>query len=276
MGWSDPSPVLPNRYAGAPWTPAQLAQYAGAISTLMLRAGAAAARHAADSGGVMLWLSTDHFTLAPPLKTGDVGHVGLWDLLDAMWPQLAASLTESSFPWGVAVHPYDAGDPRQNLTADGIYTFATLRENVADYQCRKLGEFKGVPPEECNAWPQVQMWASEQGWPNPPQNKSMQARNICYAHALSLAQRLWSVTHNMFQGAVPSHQGGGGDYSLIDEPPVILASLAGARDAGRETYDAYRATHPDIFGQTDDHYCCTRWQTGCLGGAAAAAGEPQQ
>lgn len=39
QGWTDPSPVLPNRYAGAPYTPAQMATLAGAVASLMLGAG---------------------------------------------------------------------------------------------------------------------------------------------------------------------------------------------------------------------------------------------
>lgn len=65
MGWADPSPVLPNRYTGAPWTRAQLDVYTDAIAQLFERAARASARHMDD---MMLWLSTDHFTLAPPLK----------------------------------------------------------------------------------------------------------------------------------------------------------------------------------------------------------------
>jgi hypothetical protein len=85
QGWSDPSPVLPNRYAGAPYTPAQMATYAGAIADLMLGAGRGAALGTpAGQDPPMLWLSTDHFNTAPPLSAGDVMHVGLWELLDAL------------------------------------------------------------------------------------------------------------------------------------------------------------------------------------------------
>ena len=124
MGWSDPSPVLPNRYNGQPWTSDQMNTYAGAIAELFKRAGSAAKRH---SDGVMLWLSTDHFTTPPPLSLGDIGHVGLYEFLDAFWPLVATD----EYGWGICVHPYDAGDPRQDLLDQGIYTFATLRNGVA-------------------------------------------------------------------------------------------------------------------------------------------------
>jgi hypothetical protein len=257
QGWSDPSPVLPNRFAGAPYTPAQMGLYAGAIANLTLLAGRAAARQNPD--GVFLWLSTDHFLTPPPLRVGDVAHTGLRPFLDAFWP-----LVNLSVPWGVAVHPYDDGDPRHNLSASGIYTFATLREDVAAYQCRKLAEVARVPAADCWAWPQTAMWASEQGWPQGPHiNKTLQARNICLAHGLSLAQGLWAVTHNLFQSVKPSQQGGSGDFSLVDEPPLIAANLSGAATAGRETYDAYRATAPGVWGLRADHYCCARWGEGC-------------
>jgi len=259
LGWSDPSPILPNRATGATpfFTPAQMSMYAGMIANLTLLAGRAAARQ--NPEGVQLWLSTDHFTVAPALHAGDVGHVGLYELLDAYWP-----LVNTSVPWGIAVHPYDNGNPLSNLTAQGIYTFATLREAVAEHQCRKLAEVAGVPADDCYSFPQTQMWASEQGWPQgKTMNKTLQGRNICLSHQLSTSQRLWAVTHNLFQGSVPSNQGGGGDFSLIDEPPVIAANLSGAAQSSRDTYLAYMATAPGVFGLTSTHYCCTRWAVGC-------------
>jgi len=267
QGWSDPSPVLPNRYSGQPYSPAQLAQYAGAIGSLMLGAGRGAAL-GTPPGGVppFLWLSTDHFNLAPPLKVGDVMHVGLWELLDALWP-----IVNVTYAWGICVLPYDAGDPRQNLTAQGVYTFVTLRESVAAYQCGKLVQYAGATLESCWEWPQVQMWASEQGWPlSKTMNRTLQARNICLAHGLSVAQGVYAVSHNFFQSNVPTSQGGGGDYSLVDEPPVVYMNLTNA--PGHETYDAYASTAPGVFGVTSDHYCCTRWGAGCVPGEARGGG----
>ena len=217
-------------------------------------------------------------------------HIGLWELLDALWP-----IVNTTFAWGVSVHPYDAGDPRANLTSQGIYTFATLRESVAEYQCRKLAEVAHVPIDDCWQWPQTQMWASEQGWPlSKAMNKTMQvhgsamplpakslptsftidlfsprfrcsmlqARNICFAHGLSVAQGVWAVSHNFLQSATPTSQGDAGDFSLLDEPPVVFLNLTNA--AGHDTYDAYRATAPGVFGVTSDHYCCRVWRSGCV------------
>ena len=263
MGWSDPSPLLPNRYAGGGgpmFTPPQLDLYASMISNLTILASRAASRVAAAKGTppAFLWLSTDHFLSAPPLAAGDVGHVGLYELLGAMWPKLWAA----GVGWGVAVHPYDAGDPRQNLTHNGIYTFATLRDTVGKFQCEQLQRLGGVPIAQCAAWPFAQLWASEQGWPTgKSMNKTLQARNICLAHGLSVAQGVYAVTHNLFQSAVPSNQGGGGDFSLIDEPPKVVADLSNG--AGHATFDAYAATSPGVWGKSGGHYCCVHWGVGC-------------
>ena len=51
QGWADPSPVLPNRYAGAPYSPAQMGVLAGVMANMTARAARAAAR----------WLPEDYF-----------------------------------------------------------------------------------------------------------------------------------------------------------------------------------------------------------------------
>ena len=112
-------------------------------------------------------------------------HVGLWDYLTYFWPALnAAAADDPSLPnatalrWGIAVHPYDDGDPRHNLSSSGIYTFATLSEMVADVQCEWLNkaQYGGIPSTQCSEMPQTQMYASEQGWPfhNVTMTKSLQ------------------------------------------------------------------------------------------------------
>lgn len=60
QGWADPSPVLPNRYAGSPYSAAQMAQLAGVMANMTARAARAAARWMPDE--YLLWLSTDHFS----------------------------------------------------------------------------------------------------------------------------------------------------------------------------------------------------------------------
>lgn len=187
-------------------------------------------------------------------------HLGLYEFLESFWPRIDAS-TFAEFHWGVAVHPYDAGDPRQNLTARGIYTFATLAADVADKQCEYLVA-RGVARADCGAYAQTQMWASEQGWPlSATMNRTLQARNVCFAHGLSVQQGLWSVTHNTFQGNVSSSQGGSGDFCLIDEPPLCNLGLSNCD--GRETFEAYASLPPSVWNISSTHYCCTRWGWGC-------------
>lgn len=265
-GWSDPSPILPNRFTGTHWSAAQMVTYASAIANLTARTALAAMHAAALTGAApaMAWLSTDHFLTAPPLHNGDVYHIGLYELLDALWPRLAPL----GLPWAVAVHPYDAGDPRADLTAQGVYTFATLNRTVSAYQCALARQYLSPPPTDCAAVPHTYMWASEQGWPLTPGkiNKTTQARNICYAHGLSLgaAPFVWSVTHNFFQGPQPSSQGNSGDFSLVDEPPICTGNLSSCA-ARSETYQAYQATAPAVYGRSSQHYCCVQWGWGCAG-----------
>ena len=159
LGWSDPSPVLPNRGPNA-LSPAQLQVYATMIANLTLLAGAAA-RVASPAAPPFLFLSTDHFLTAPAVAPGETGHLGLLPLLDAMWPILWAG-GGGSLGWGIAVHPYDAGDPRQDLTKQGIYTFATLARTVGAYQCSQLVA-RGVPEASCAQRGETKLWASEQG-----------------------------------------------------------------------------------------------------------------
>lgn len=134
---------------------------------------------------------------------------------------------------------------------------------LRSYQCQKLHAVLGVPLQQCWQWPQTQLWASEQGWPynNVTMPKSKQARNICYAHALSVEQRVWSVTHNFMQSPVSSDQGGAGDFSLLDEPPVCYGNLTNCD--GLPTYEAYKSTAAGVWGESSGHYCCKQWETGC-------------
>ena len=134
---------------------------------------------------------------------------------------------------------------------------------VHSYQCQKLHLLLGVPLQECWRWPQTKLWASEQGWPfnNKTMPKAKQARNICYAHALSLDQGVWSVTHNFFHSPFPSDQGGSGDFSLLDEPPLCFGNLTNCD--GLETYEAYKSTAAAVWGRRSDHFCCKVWKYGC-------------
>lgn len=148
--------MLFNRYVDRQWNASELGIFVGLIGEMMATAATITAEYMPDA---LVWLSTDHFATPPPLSRGDVMHTGLYPMLDAMWPSLA----NTSYDWAIAVHPYDNGDPRSNLSSQGVYTFATLDEMVASYQCSKLGQYAGVPPSQCNQHVQTLMYASEQG-----------------------------------------------------------------------------------------------------------------
>ena len=111
-------------------------------------------------------------------------------LLDALWKQLAANdSTEGSVSWGVATHPYDDGDPRHNLSAQGVATFSTLDDLVREPQRMFLAKYASVPPQGMAIQPQTTLFADEQGWQLNPAagvNDTVRARNICFAQSLSV------------------------------------------------------------------------------------------
>jgi hypothetical protein len=109
QGWADPSPVLFNRYAGRQYNATELGMIVGLLANMTREASVSLSRWLPDA---VIWLSTDHFVTAPPLHSGDVMHVGLYDMLPAYWAGVGTDVN-----WGLAVHPYDNGDPRSNLTS---------------------------------------------------------------------------------------------------------------------------------------------------------------
>lgn len=133
-GWMDMSPRVPNRIThdnttgDAQLTAADLATWTDTYADLIRRTAAAAMRHNKDA---LVWISTDHFWRSPVQRVGDVLHWSVQAMVDAVWDRIGTDV-----PWGVVVHPYDGGDPRQDVWAQGIYTFATL-QHIVDYQvCR--------------------------------------------------------------------------------------------------------------------------------------------
>jgi len=106
------------------------------------------------------------------------------------------------------------------------------------------------------------LFASEQGWPFPACcDDTRRGRNICYAHALSsLLPQMVAVTHNYFQDNPNGSEQGGQDYGLI--PGNVSSDLSNG--PGHPTFDAYNSTAPDVWEQSNDHYCCRHWSMGCL------------
>ena len=86
------------------------------------------------------------------------------------------------------------------------------------------------------------------------------------------------VTHNYFQDSPGGSEQGGQDYGLI--AGNISSDLSNG--TGYPTFDAYNATAPQHWGQSDSHFCCTAWRAGCkttqsfgtLDPVAVTAGDP--
>lgn len=258
-GWMDMSPRVPNRIAVAnttgdqQLTPAEFNLWADVYAQMMRAAARAATRHNPEA---IVWFSSDHFWLSPVQKQNDTLHISLKRMLDAIWERVGVDID-----WGLVVHPYDGGDPRQDVWADGIYTFATL-QHLADYQAAQL-QARGLAPKDnkTGMWrPQMLLYPSEQGWPTHDLSQQKQrARNICYAQNLSQnVSTIIGVTHNLFQ-MVPGASQGGAVYGLISD--LVNSTLDNG--AGHPCYDAYVATSPSQWQKNASNYCCATWQTGC-------------
>lgn len=258
-GWMDMSPILPNRYDGVhQYTDAQMEVLTAKYADMLLRADAALRQH---TRGAMLWVSQDHNwdnwakVGQKWMNAGAVMHVNVRPFLDHLWPKVGINIS-----WGVAVHPYDDGDPRHDLTASGVFTFATLNKVVQAYQDAQLGSVARVPPQGVSAQPQRLMYASEQGWPHSKtMNDTVRARNICFAQQLSMQQGLVAVTHNYFHQTPSDAPQGGQWFGLV--PDTVFGNLTNA--AGSVTYQAYLSTAPQRWGQQSNHYCCVQWHVGC-------------
>eukprot|EP00483_Globobulimina_turgida_P004013 UN04021 len=165
--------------------------------------------------------------------------------------------------WAVAVHPYDNGNPENNLwDSKSVYTFDTLY-HIIEYQREQLNKLANVSLSGWNVRPQQMLWASEQGWAynNVTMNDTLRARNICYAQNLSLelGAQMISVTHNFFHTAPNSGGQNGQSFGLL--PMSIDATLSnGTR---YPTFDAYVATNQNNWAKSNDNYCCVKWNVGC-------------
>ena len=259
-GWMDASPALPNRAnadGSSPLSAAQLDQLVGTYATLMRRTAAAVARHYDAANGAMIWASMDRLWERPHQGANAVLHVGVKPFLDRLWPKL-----RTTFAWSLAVHPYDDGNPQhaQMGMPPAKYTFADLAL-IVKYQQQQLaalgaGGSSTVPNSTFSL-----LFASEQGWPYPNCcADEIRARNICYAQALAAAvPHVVGVTHNFFQDNPGGSEQGGQDYGLI--AGNITANFSNA--AGYPTFEAYVATSAPRWGKDNDHYCCTKWGSGC-------------
>ena len=204
-------------------------------------------------------VSTDHFWDAPAQNNGDVISIGEKVIIDGLW-----NIFGTSIDWSVAVHPYDDGNPKDNLwDCCSVYTFATLN-NIVNYQQNKLLNVENIAANGWDIRPQTYLYASEQGWEfnNVSMNDTLRARNICFAQELSMQlypNNIIGVTHNYFHAIPNDGSQNGQTFGLI--PVTIYANLSNAD--GYETYEAHKSTNSKIWNQNNDHYCCIKWQSGC-------------
>ena len=165
--------------------------------------------------------------------------------------------------WAIAVHPYDDGNPEDNLwDCCSIYTFDTL-QNVVNYANSQLETLYKVSSSGLDIRPQQILYASEQGWAynNVSMNDYTRARNICYAQNLSLkVKSVISVTHNYFHTSPNDGTQNGQSFGLL--PVSIWGNLSNAD--GYPTYEAYKSTNQNVWGVTSSHYCCVNWNVGCV------------
>eukprot|EP01084_Bolivina_argentea_P015807 29622_1 len=253
-GWMDYSPILPNRYNSSnPINSTQIEMWQKKYVDIFTfcRNGL----HERSRRGMLPFVSTDHFWDMPQNQTnGNTLLIGEKLIIDGMWKYIGIDID-----WSIAVHPYDNGDPENNLwDKKSIYTFDTLY-HVIEYQQEQLKNVVNVNENGWNNRPQQILWASEQGWPynNQTMNDTLRARNICFAQNLSLelGQQMISVTHNHFQNSPTS----GNSFGLL--PISIDATLSNA--TGYPTYEAYVSTNANIWAKNNDNYCCKNWNVGC-------------
>ena len=209
--------------------------------------------------GMLEFVSTDHFWDMPNnQKDGNVLSIGEKNIIDGMWKFVGID-----YDWAVAVHPYDNGNPENNLwDSHSIYTFDTLY-HIVQYQQDKLKQGYNISESGLNIRTQPKLWASEQGWAynNKTMNDTLRARNICYAQNLSLelGEQMISVTHNFFHTAPTSGGQNGQSFGLL--PMTIDATLSNG--TGYPTFDAYTSTNANNWGKNNDNYCCVKWKVGC-------------
>ena len=207
--------------------------------------------------GMLEFVSTDHFWDMPNnQKNGNTLSIGEKNIIDGMWKYVGID-----YDWAIAVHPYDNGNPENNLwDSHSIYTFDTL-DNIVQYQEGILKDRYNISGK--SGLHMDHLWASEQGWAynNVSMNDTLRARNICYAQNLSLelGSNMISVTHNFFHTAPNSGAQNGQSFGLL--PISIDATLSNG--TGYPTFDAYTSTNANIWGKNDNNYCCSKWQVGC-------------
>ena len=198
-----------------------------------------------------LYMSLDlHWQSAPNPQS-----VGSMELLDGLW-----NVVSSDVPWSLNLHPYTdehavnpAGFPIDDrYHSASYYGFGNL-DKVIQFQRTKLQQ-KGISN---NTAPQLYALLGEQGWYMTNANKRSIAIEICKAQdIMNKNPFILGATYNTL-----FVQGTGDQDGLGLLPQNILNSIGQAN--AEPTYQAMLSTHPNRWGKTADHFCCTQAQVGC-------------
>jgi len=209
-----------------------------------------------SSENFLLYVGTD-MIWETPTGNNNQGHFGSKRLLTEFWKKVGTTI-----PWAVAIHPYS---PPTSNVGPNLYNFSGL-DLVSNFQKKKLKE-SGITGTEAKSYPQFYLFASEQGWPrNLTTSLDDQARYICEAHNI-VSQRndIIAVSNNYFHStdSQESRSAISGQSSFMGLIPYeAKVDLSDVQNYA--TGAAYLSTHPENWGRSNGHYCCTQHQLGCL------------
>lgn len=198
-----------------------------------------------------LYMSLDlHWQTAPNLQS-----LGSMELLDGLW-----NVVGSDVPWSLNLHPYTdehatnpAGFPVDDrYNSPSYYGFGNL-DKVIQFQRTKLQQ-KGISNSSA---PQLYALLGEQGWYMTSANKQNIAIEICKAQdIMNKNPFILGATYNTL------FVQGSGDQDGLGLLPQNILNLFSQVNV-EPTYQAMQSTHPNRWGKTADHFCCTQAQVGC-------------
>lgn len=200
---------------------------------------------------VYVSLDRDWYSKEPIVKTSKNGATHIrWrneNLMDYIWNNLGLS-----YNWSVTLHAYGEATKKDN---EGI-SFAGL-EDFSKYQKEQIQKRTS---KDWLSFPQSRIFTSEQnvGHHLKINDWSKKAQFICESYDIAeKSPSVIAITHNHFQGNINAKRSDG--YSML--PASVGASLANANKY--ETFKAYKSTTTQLWGKSNNHYCCTRYGLGC-------------
>ncbi len=218
-----------------------------------------AASAVSAQSGAMVYASIDGVWLPPkngimPNIPSGRTHLGEKTLVDGLWSRLGTKVN-----WSLAVHPY--GDPdlpiagetfTTNPKTSGFFNFGNL-SMVAAYQASQLTKL----PHPANSYPQDYLIASEQVvFDMSNTDPNYHAKKLCEVHSIAMGMpTLIGVDHNYFAALVPAD-----NYFT---PISTLAGVDFSHLDFTEGGQAYESMNPNVWGTTNNNYCCSHFNYGC-------------